>query len=188
MYEIFHKCVSLCNGPVCLSHLFEVPQRNTAVLAGYCIPAGRCCHMWGHQHLLPSPVSPMYLKAHTGRQDRHQEKASYSSSSPHWCFKNHSCCCRSILPDHLHLKTTCWMKNSSCLSWQSWSTAKTNSVLSFHFSIVVQNDPLSTYFSCQIYSIFLSSVASVFMEPSKKSIRWFKNKRGHPTQTYKSCP
>lgn len=121
--------VSLCNAsavPCCVNHLFEVPQRSTAVLAGYCKPAGRCCHMWGHQHLSLSPVSPKYLKS-TGTQTRQTSGRSLHTPAPR--LMNVS---RSVLvavSEH-HLTATGWNKKKSPLS-QLGELICSNTVLLF---------------------------------------------------------
>lgn len=43
-------------------HQSEAPRRSTAVPAGCCTPAGRCCRRWGHRRPSPSPASPTYLR------------------------------------------------------------------------------------------------------------------------------
>lgn len=100
----YYKNVSLYNATessCCVNHLFEIPQRSTAVLAGYCKPAGRCCRMWGHQHPSLSPVSPKYLKS-TGTQTR---QTSGRSLPPAPRLANVS---RSVLVAVAEHLLTCW--------------------------------------------------------------------------------
>lgn len=139
IYEI-HDCAMPC----CVNHLFEVPQRSTAVLAGYCKPAGRCCRMWGHQHLSLSPVSPKYLKS-TGTQTRQTSGGSLHTPAPR--LANVS---RSVLvavSEH-HLTATGWnKKNPPPVSAGRADLQQHCSVISPHFSTVAQKYQLSTDFS-----------------------------------------
>lgn len=118
-----HLNVSLCNATViscCVNHLFEVPQQSMAVLAGYCKPAGRCCHTWGHQHLSLSPVSLKYLKS-TGTQTRQTSGRSLHTPAPR--PSNVSRSIRVAVAEH-HLTATRWNKKlTPRLGWESSSAA-----------------------------------------------------------------
>lgn len=140
----YYMNVSLCNVTdisCCVNHLFEVPQRSMAVLAGYCKPAGRCCRTWGHQHLSLSPVSPKYLKS-TGTQTRQTSGRSLLAPAPH--LKTVSRSIVVAVAEH-HLTATCWNKKCTPVS--------AGRAISPHFSIVAQKYPLSTDFSWWKYSI-----------------------------------
>ena len=114
-----NECVC-CIGtsPSILDHLFEVPQRSTAVLAGYCKAAERCCRTWGHQHLSLSPVSPKYLKS----TDTQTSGRSLHTPAPR--LPN---VLRSVLvavAEHHLTAATGWNKKTQPrLSWGSWSAA-----------------------------------------------------------------
>lgn len=64
-------------------YLFWGPQRSRAVPPGYCKPLERCCHMWGHLHLLPPLEPPMCL----------EENDKLSGTAPlKPQLERHSCC------------------------------------------------------------------------------------------------
>lgn len=118
-----HECISATplSSLAVLIHLFEVPRQSTAVLAGYCKPAGRCCRTWGRRRLSPSPGSLTYLKR-AGTQTR-QTSGRRSLHAPAPRLTNALRSAPVAVAEH-HLTATCWnkKKNSLCLSWESWAT------------------------------------------------------------------
>lgn len=107
-----HECVSATplSSLAVWIHLFEVPRQSTAVLAGYCKPAGRCCRTWGRRRLSLSPGSPTYLKR-AGTQTR-QTSGRRSLHAPPPRLTNALRSVPAAVAEH-HLTATCWNKKNS---------------------------------------------------------------------------
>lgn len=161
-----HECVSATplSSLAVLIHLFEVPRQSTAVLAGYCKPAGRCCRTWGRRRLSPSPGSLTYLKR-AGTQTR-QTSGRRSLHAPAPRLTNALRSAPVAVAEH-HLTATCWNKKKLPLS--QLGELSYTVLLLLHISALWHKNILSawtlSWWKCSIPQL-LPSAALTLMEPN----------------------
>lgn len=179
---MLHEC-ALCNATdisCCVNHLFEVPQRSTAVHPGYCKPAGRCCRTWGHQHLSLSPVSPKYLKS-TGTWTRQTSGGSLHAPKPRLASRMFGEAFL-LLSQNITWLQPAGIKKLTLVSAGTADLQQHCSLISPHFSIVVQKYSLSTDFFFFIMEILHfptspTSVALTLMEANPSDNLKLKKKK-----------